>query len=111
MGVFANDLSFVWTLRICVSSPYSIFQAAFPFFRDTSGRDMPPISLVKYFDDTRVETLLTVYDAKSGGPLAETLSEAFTSIKRGLRKVASAGLLATTAACGPGPGVFSTPQK
>ncbi|GIL42969.1 hypothetical protein Vafri_788 [Volvox africanus] len=78
---------------LCMLTERWLAQAAFPFFRDTSGPDMPPVSLVKYFDDTRVETLLMVYDAKSGGQLAETLSEAFTSIKRGLRNAASAGLL------------------
>ncbi|GIL72987.1 hypothetical protein Vretifemale_3235 [Volvox reticuliferus] len=78
---------------LCMLTERWLTQAAFPFFRDTSGPYMPPVSLVKYFDDTRVETLLTVYDAKSGGQLAETLSEAFTSIKRGLRNAASAGLL------------------
>ncbi|KXZ56736.1 hypothetical protein GPECTOR_1g663 [Gonium pectorale] len=64
--------------------------AAFPFFRDTSSPDTAPASLVKYFDDTRVETLLTVYDAKSGGQLAETLSEAYSAIKRFLREASGA---------------------
>ncbi|GLC51096.1 hypothetical protein PLESTB_000465500 [Pleodorina starrii] len=89
---------------LCMLTERWLTQAAFPFFRDTAGPSTPPVSLVKYFDDTRVETLLTVYDAKSGGQLAETLSEAFTSIKRGLRKAASAGLLATSAAAGPATG-------
>lgn len=77
-------------------------QAAFPFFRDTSGPGGPSLSLVKYFDDTRVETLLTVYEAKSGVHLAETLSEAFALIRRGLRKAASSGPLATAPASGGG---------
>ncbi|EFJ52144.1 hypothetical protein VOLCADRAFT_103165 [Volvox carteri f. nagariensis] len=87
---------------LCMLTERWLTQAAFPFFRDTAGSETPSVSLVKYFDDTRVETLLTVYDAKSGGQLAETLSEAFTSIKRGLRKAAAAGLLATAGSSGAG---------
>lgn len=51
---------------------------------------------MRYFDDTRVETLLTVYDAKSGGQLAETVVEAFEGIKLGLSRAAAAGLLVAT---------------
>ncbi|GFR41033.1 hypothetical protein Agub_g1466 [Astrephomene gubernaculifera] len=90
---------------LCMLTERWLTQAAYPFFRDTASPDTPPASLVKYFDDTRVETLLTVYDAKSGGQLAETLSEALASIKRGLHKAASEGLLATSSTTQGGVGV------
>lgn len=78
-------------------------QAAFPFFRDTSSPDMEPACLVRYFDDTRVETLLTVYDSKSGAQLAEAaMGEAFIAIKKALRTTAEAGLLASGAVPGEG---------
>ncbi|PNH12420.1 Protein ACCUMULATION AND REPLICATION OF CHLOROPLASTS 6, chloroplastic [Tetrabaena socialis] len=86
---------------LCTLTERWLSQAAFPFFRDTASAETAA-SLVKYFDDTRVETLLTVYDAKSGGQLAETLSEAFTSIKLGLRKAAAAGLSAASTVAAPG---------
>ncbi|KAG2499858.1 hypothetical protein HYH03_002149 [Edaphochlamys debaryana] len=79
---------------LCLLTERWMSQAAFPFFRDTAGPTASSVSLVAYFDDTRVETLLTVYDAKSGGQLAETINEAFEAIRKGLRKAEAAGLLA-----------------
>ena len=57
----------------------------------------PDVSLAHYFDDTRVETLLTVYDEKSsGGQLGETLTAAYDGIKRGIKRAAAAGVLASS---------------
>ncbi|KAG2448300.1 hypothetical protein HYH02_006884 [Chlamydomonas schloesseri] len=83
---------------LCMLTERWLTQAAFPFFRDTASPEMEPACLVRYFDDTRVETLLTVYDSKSGAQLAEAaLGEAFTAIKKVLRTTAEAGLLASGA--------------
>ncbi|KAG2442531.1 hypothetical protein HXX76_002617 [Chlamydomonas incerta] len=83
---------------LCMLTERWLTQAAFPFFRDMSSLDMEPACLVRYFDDTRVETLLTVYDSKSGAQLAEAaLGEAFMAIKKALRTTAEAGLLASGA--------------
>ncbi|MEW5301949.1 MAG: hypothetical protein WDW36_004772 [Sanguina aurantia] len=58
---------------LCLFTERWLAKAAFPFFRDTASSP-PRASLPTYFNDTRVETLLTVYDEKPANPVADTLA-------------------------------------
>eukprot|EP00195_Chlamydomonas_chlamydogama_P009511 CAMPEP_0202892288 /NCGR_PEP_ID=MMETSP1392-20130828/2032_1 /ASSEMBLY_ACC=CAM_ASM_000868 /TAXON_ID=225041 /ORGANISM="Chlamydomonas chlamydogama, Strain SAG 11-48b" /LENGTH=766 /DNA_ID=CAMNT_0049576185 /DNA_START=50 /DNA_END=2350 /DNA_ORIENTATION=+ len=78
---------------LCLFTEMWLRKVAFPLFIDTAT-SAPRMSLVKYFDDTRVETLITVYDEKSD-VLVESLRSAFSSIKRTLSKTVAVGKEAT----------------
>jgi hypothetical protein len=63
-------------------------QVAFPLFRDTA--DAPPSpSLVPYFEDTRVEALLELYEQGGGDRLAaqQSFNSAFDKLQRALESV------------------------
>jgi hypothetical protein len=51
---------------LCLLTELWLAKVAAPLFRDTAGAP-PSTALVNYFDDTRVETLITVYDERTEG--------------------------------------------
>ena len=65
---------------LCLLTETWLGRVAVPMFKDTASAH-PSTSLGKYFDDTRVETLITVYDEKDES-LQGAITNAFGQLKR-----------------------------
>lgn len=74
---------------LCLFTELWLAKVALPLFRDTEASP-PSTSLVKYFDDARVETLITVYDERNEGSLASSISSALSEIRKTVSSVAGA---------------------